>query len=78
LLAEQSRDLHAIAKLGELDIFVLLETLTRTLSAKQRLIDLRLGEIDAAITVARILGPDTPRQPTPTQEPPAAVAGDTP
>ena len=78
MLAEQSRDLHAIAELGELDIFVLLETLTRTLSAKQRLIDLRLGEIDSAITIARILGPDSPRQPSPTQEPPATVAGDTP
>jgi hypothetical protein len=78
MLAEQSDDLHAIAELGELDIFVLLETLTRTLSAKQRLVDLRVGEIDSAITIARILGPDSPRQPSPTQEPPATVAGDTP
>ena len=78
MLAEQSDDLHAIAELGELDIFVLLETLTRTLSAKQRLVDLRVGEIDSAIAIARILGPDSPRQPSPTQEPPATVAGDTP
>jgi hypothetical protein len=42
------------------------------------LVDLRVGEIDSAITIARILGPDSPRQPSPTQEPPATVAGDTP
>ncbi|MDG1838091.1 MAG: TolC family protein, partial [Phycisphaerales bacterium] len=78
MLTDQSDDIHAIAELGELDIFVLLETLTRTLGTKQRLIDLRIGEINATITVAQILGPDSPNQPSPTQETPAAVAGDTP
>jgi outer membrane protein TolC len=80
MLAEQTKDIHAIAELGELDIFVLLETMTRTLGAKQSLIDLQLGEINAAITVARILGPDTRRAPTPRHDQTAATAdsGETP
>ena len=65
LLDEQTRDIARIAELGELDVFVLLQTVTRTLAAKQKLIDLRVDEIDAATTVRRMLGPDTPRNPTP-------------
>ncbi|MBP27424.1 MAG: hypothetical protein CMJ63_04310 [Planctomycetaceae bacterium] len=68
LLEEQSSDIDRIAELGELDVFVLLQTITRTLSAKQRLIDLRVDEIDAATAVRRILGPDTRPDPTPIEE----------
>ena len=56
-----------IAALGELDVFVLLQTVTRTLSAKQTLIDLRVDETDAATSLRYILGPDTRQDPTPTE-----------
>ena len=67
LLVEQNSDIQRIAELGELDIYILLETLTRTLDTKQRLIDLRVSELDAAITVHRILGPGTRQFPLPTE-----------
>ena len=68
LLTEQTRDIEKIAALGELDMFILLETMTRTLNTKQRLIELRVSELDAMITVLRILGPDTRQAPLPTGE----------
>ena len=58
LLAAQAQDIQRIAALGELDIFVLLETVNRTLRTKQELIRLQTEELDAAITVVQILGPD--------------------
>ena len=45
-------------------MFVLLETVTRTLDAKQRLIELRASELDAAITVRQILGPNSDEDPS--------------
>jgi len=68
LLAEQTRDIEQIAALGELDMFVLLETVTRTLDAKQSLIQLQVAELDAAITLRRILGPDARKDPSPVSE----------
>jgi cobalt-zinc-cadmium efflux system outer membrane protein len=65
LLTEQARDIEQIAALGELDMFVLLETVTRTLDAKQNLIELQVAELDAAITLRRILGPDARKDPSP-------------
>ncbi len=65
LLAEQTNDIERIAALGELDMFVLLETITRTLDTKQSLIQLQVAELDAAITVRRILGPDARKNPSP-------------
>ena len=64
LLVAQNQDIKKIAELGELDMFVLLETVTRTLDAKQRLIELRVGELDAAITVRQILGPNFHEDPS--------------
>ena len=65
LLADQTNDIERIAALGELDMFILLETITRTLDAKQSLIQLQVAELDAAITVRRILGPDARKDPSP-------------
>ena len=65
LLAAQTNDIKKIAELGELDMFVLLETVTRTLDAKQNLIELRASELDAAITVRQILGPKSDEDPSP-------------
>jgi len=67
LLTDQERDLRRIAELGELDTLIMLETMTRTLETKQRLITLHVGELDAAITVHRILGPGTRQNPLPTE-----------
>mgnify|MGYP001807391362 CR=1 FL=1 len=58
LLAAQAQDIQRIASLGELDMFVLLETVNKTLQTKQQLIRLRVEELDAAITVVQILGPN--------------------
>ena len=58
LLAAQAQDIQRIAALGELDIFVLLETVNRTLRTKQELIRLQAEQLDAAITVVQILGPN--------------------
>ena len=78
LLDEQASDIDRIAELGELDVFVLLQTVTRTLAAKQKLIDLRVDEIDAATTVRRMLGPSTHQNPTPIEDHTGAiVAGGT-
>ena len=88
LLAEQTNDIERIAALGELDMFILLETITRTLDAKQSLIQLQVAELDAAITVRRILGPDARKDPSPvtgqaepekedTKDTDAVVTGDT-
>ena len=63
LLKEQEEDLHRIAELGELDMFVMLESLSRTVEAKRRLVELQVSELDATITVRRILGPDTRLEP---------------
>ncbi|MDG2201690.1 MAG: TolC family protein [Phycisphaerales bacterium] len=67
LLSDQDADLDRIAALGELDLFILMETMTRMLDTKQRLIALRAGEIDVTITAHRILGPGTRQFPLPTE-----------
>jgi outer membrane protein, heavy metal efflux system len=65
MLEEQTRDINAIVELGEVDTFMLLETITRQFEAKQRLLNLQVAELDAAITVHRILGPDYQLNPSP-------------
>jgi outer membrane protein TolC len=76
LLQAQSRDIDRIAELGELDVFVLLQTMARSLETKQQLIDLRVDEIDAATTVRRILGPDTRPDPSPIDESSGAIVAE--
>ena len=65
MLAEQTRDVQNIVELGEVDTFILLETMTRQYEAKKRLLRLELEELDAAIAVHAILGPDYQLNPSP-------------
>jgi hypothetical protein len=43
----------------------LLETVTRQFSAKQKLLDLQVAQLDAAIQVQNILGPSYQLNPSP-------------
>ncbi|MBC8310415.1 MAG: TolC family protein [Phycisphaerales bacterium] len=65
MLQEQTRDIEKIVELGEVDTFILLETVTRQHEAKRRLLELQVAELDAAITVHRILGPEYQMNPSP-------------
>ncbi len=65
MLAQQTSDIEKIVELGEVDSFILLETVTRQYEAKSKLLDLQVAEIEASITVHRILGPDYKLNPTP-------------
>ena len=65
MLDDQTRDIDAIVELGEVDTFILLETVTRQFDAKQKLIELQLAELNAAINVLRIYGPDSQLNPSP-------------
>jgi outer membrane protein TolC len=65
MLQEQTRDIEKIVELGEVDTFILLETVTRQHEAKRRLLELQVAELDAAITVQRILGPEYQLNPSP-------------
>ena len=65
ILAEQSRDIDNIMQLGEVDTFILLETVTRQYEAKQHLVDLQLEELKAQIRRNQILGPQYQIEPSP-------------
>ena len=65
MLEEQTKDINAIVTLGEVDTFILLETVTRQFSAKQKLLDLQVAQLDAAIQVQNILGPSYQLNPSP-------------
>lgn len=68
MLREQMREVREIAELGEVDTLLLLETVTREAEAKERLLDLRLAETEAAIAIERLLGPTRAAQPAPVEE----------
>ncbi|MFT4593438.1 MAG: cobalt-zinc-cadmium efflux system outer membrane protein [Phycisphaerales bacterium] len=57
LLKEQSKDIENIMNLGEVDMFMLLETVTRQHEAKKNLVTLQVIQLDAKITRNKILGP---------------------
>jgi outer membrane protein TolC len=63
MLDEQDREITRIAELGEIDTFLLLETVTRQFDARSQLLDLQRAEADAALTITQLLGPDTMREP---------------
>ncbi len=63
MLDEQSNDVERLAELGEVDTLILLETVTRRFEAKSRLLDLRALEVETAIEISRLLGPDEPLSP---------------
>ena len=65
LLEQQTRDINAIVELGEVDTFILLETITRQHDAKHRLLELQVAELDAKIKVLNIIGPEYQMNPTP-------------
>lgn len=77
LLEQQTRELEALADLGEVDTLVLLETVTRSLDAKTTLLELRLDEVRAAIELVRLLGPAEPARPLPVDENDDHACGDT-
>ena len=63
-LEAQINDLQAIAELGELDIFVFLETTTKYYQAKKKLLELYLCSLQAANEVHRLLGPHVQQKPS--------------
>ncbi len=69
ILDEQAAELDRLAELGEIDTLLMLETVTRRLSAKQQLLDLRLAEQLAAIDIAGLTGPNA-STPSPGPPPP--------
>ena len=64
-LKAQINDLEAIAKLGELDIFVFLETMTKYYQANKKLLELYLSSMQAANEIYRLLGPHSQQKPSP-------------
>jgi len=65
MLAAQTSDIEKIVALGEVDTFILLETVTRQFEAKQQLLKLNVDQLHAAITLHRILGPVYQLDPSP-------------
>ena len=68
MLEAQSHDIERIAELGEVDTFILLETVKRQFEAKLKMIELQLAEFEATINVIRILGPDSQLNPSPVNQ----------
>ncbi len=62
---EQTSEVDQLADLGEVNTFVLLETVAQTYAAKSRLLDLRALEITAATEIERLLGPEEAASPSP-------------
>lgn len=62
---EQTSEVDQLADLGEVDTFVLLETVTQTYATKSRLLDLRAAEIAAVTEIDRLLGPEQTASPAP-------------
>ncbi len=65
MMQAQRRDLDRLAELGEIDVFVLLETLERDAKARAHVIELRLARSLADTDVWLLLGPDAPLPPAP-------------
>jgi len=65
MLEEQTHDINAIVELGEVDTFILIETVTRQHETKSRLLELQVEELDAKIIVHKILCPEYQLNPTP-------------
>ena len=70
MLDEQYREVAELLELGEVDVLLLLETLTRQQESIASLLALRVEQAEAAIEIERLLGPDQPQLPAP-------IAGDT-
>lgn len=72
MLDEQSVEVERLAELGEVDTLILLETITRHLEAKRRLLEARQAELSASLDIVRLLGPDVSMQPSPAETLPAS------
>lgn len=68
LLQEQLDETREVARLGEVDALLLLETLSLQADAKGRLLKLQLAEAVASLRVAALLGPDSKSDPIPSSE----------
>ena len=68
LLREQSDNIEELAALGDVDAFLLLETVGRQFDAESRLIALEQAEGEAIASLTLLLGPTTPPSPTATDE----------
>jgi len=76
LLNEQSNNIEELAGLGDVDTFLLLETVGRQFGAQSRLIALEQAESKAAASLALLLGPPNPPSPTSTDDialPPSSI-----
>lgn len=68
LLQEQIDEAQEVARLGEVDPLLLLETIALQAEAKGRLLSLQLAEAVAGLRVAALLGPDTKSDPVPVEQ----------
>ena len=76
LLSEQSNNIEELAELGDVDTFLLLETVGRQFSAQSRLISLAQAESEATASLRMLLGPPNHLSPTSTDDislPPSGV-----
>jgi outer membrane protein TolC len=68
MLESQAEEVERIADFGEVDTFLLLETVQRQLDAKSRLLELQQIELDASVTISQLLGPSEPVDPVPVSD----------
>lgn len=68
MLESQVEEVEQVADLGEVDTFLLLETIQRQLDAKSRLLELREAELDASMRVVQLLGPNERTDPAPVSD----------
>ena len=73
LLDDQTGTINALAELGDVDAFLLLETFGRRYDAASRALDLELSEAAARIQLALLVGP--PNSDSPSPDAPSAPAG---
>lgn len=74
LLDEQLEEVQSLINLGEVDTLLLLDSLSRQLAAKSRLLDLRLEGSLAWIEIDRLLGPEEKLDPAPVESAPEPEA----
>jgi len=68
LLTEQAQNVEELASLGDVDAFLLLETVGRQLDAQSRLLTLERAEGEAIVRLIALLGPASKTAPAPTDE----------
>ena len=68
LVQEQLSEAQEVASLGEVDAFLLLETLSLQADTKGQLLSLQLAEAKAGLRIMALLGPDSKSEPLPSGE----------